>query len=197
LSDELYKLQGTVAATVGNAYAYIKGLRGVFRILAVQHSEVRCLVGHALSAPDLDSQHLRWRGVRCALLAHERAEEAVVYTLLASFPTTEQLSQRHDVGAHELMTLIEQLDTLPPTASLRPKLAEVSARLAKHAEEEEGEYFVRGQQHIGQGRAEALIAPFTREYQRQLAQLGEEPPSADSAPATLRDGTPSSAHRQH
>lgn len=180
----------TVAAALDDAHAYVKGLRGVFRVLATQHKEARRLLAHVINAPNPDLQRQSWPDTRRRLLAHEHSELEVVYALIESFPTTEQLAQRHAAGASQIDALIQGLEAPPPSGpDFGTQLVALSALLSAHWEEEEGEYFPRAQQHVGQRRAESLVEPYERTYSECLARLHfESQLPTDPVPASGHDG---------
>jgi Hemerythrin HHE cation binding domain len=185
------ELQASFAVTLGSVDAYLKGLRGVFRLLAAQHREMLTLLARLAASREGQEQQRLWANARCRLLAHERAEMTTVYSLLDSFPTTEQLAQRHAHGARGLEAAVDELDSLAPGDPHHgEKLLALVALVNKHAAEEEGEYFVRAQAHIGRRRAESLLEPFERDHKHQLELL-----AVDQEAQTLRSGSPSAAAR--
>jgi hypothetical protein len=133
------------------------GLYGVFRTLADEHQQIAKQLLASTLAPTLGKRAELWYEVRRQLLAHEQAEDEIVY---ADFEMhaglSDILGQHEDASAH-LRRLVEKVDE-PPLLSVEWEAAvkHLHAALKWHATREDDDFFPRAQAFISERRSEEL-----------------------------------------
>ena len=137
--------------------ATFKGLHGVFKTLMEEHGEVSALILRVNSSSDQSVRRELYPTIRKELLAHEKGELATVYPFLAQFPETSDIAVEHHREASELeseLSALDHLDVGDPRWDIGFK--RLASLVKKHVAEEEGEYFPRAQEAIGEDEAELL-----------------------------------------
>jgi hemerythrin superfamily protein len=141
--------------------ATLKGLTGVFKHLMEEHGKVAALLKRVSMSSDVKVRSELYPTIRRELLSHERGEMDVVYPELARFPETGSISAEHAREAQELETAIQAVDTLPfGDARWSPAFERLVQLVEAHVKEEEGEFFPKAQQVIGEEAAKALLPRF-------------------------------------
>ncbi len=141
--------------------AGFKGLTGVFMNLMEEHGKVSALIKRVATSNDAAVYARLYPTIRSELLAHENGELKVVYPALAEYPATAQLAAMHAREAGELQAVIAALDTLEyGDVGWMPAFRRLAHLVDRHVEEEESEYFPRGQHVIGEERARQLAAEY-------------------------------------
>jgi len=137
--------------------ATFKGLHGVFKKLMEEHGEVSALILRVNSSSDESVRRELYPTIRKELLAHEKGELATEYPFLAQFPEMSDIAAEHHREATELESEISALDHLDvgdPRWDIG--FERLASLVKKHVAEEEGEYFPRAQEAIGEDKAEML-----------------------------------------
>ncbi len=138
-------------------------MKGVFNTLVKEHDKAAALLSRLAKSADIRLRAKVYPVVRTALLAHERAEMAVVYSKLEQYPEMAQVVAHHKVEAGELEAAVRALDAIEFTSDRwAPALRELFALVRQHVVEEEGDYFPRAQKLIGEDEAQEL----DRRYER-------------------------------
>ena len=147
--------------------ARMDGLVGVFRTLASQHAEGIALARRITRDPDRREDE--WPALERLLLAHERAEQRVVYAVLHEHDGVRELAEQHEVEAtalEEHLSLID--DTFIGSDLWAARLAALIARLTAHAHEEEVEFFPQAIAAIGVEMAKSLDREYEDAYARHV-----------------------------
>jgi hemerythrin superfamily protein len=154
---------------VGAVEARAKGLKGVFVKLAEQHREAAALLSRAESATDTEKRRDLWREIKKQLVSHERAELSEIYPMLSAYDTTRDIVARHGQEAQVLESTIRQIDAMTfDTPAWKTSIERLTALVKQHVEEEEGDFFPRAQEAIGDEAAKQLEEPFMRAKQREM-----------------------------
>lgn len=163
MSHSIQKVAAKIAGKTAGVEARVQGLTGVFAKLAEQHHEAVTLLSIAASTDDLATRSALWRQIREALLSHEQAELLELYPVLEGYRTTREIAHRHALQASELEDLVFQMDDVEVQSdSWRPALERLIAHVKEHVAKEEGEFFPRAQQALGEYRVRKLEATFLR-----------------------------------
>jgi hypothetical protein len=153
--------------------ARVKGLTGVFSVLAQQHREAATLLAHVQRVDDLEKRHALWLQARGELICHERAELSTLYPLIAENELNAEIATRHAEEAQQLETAIANIDALGPASSgWAEALESLIALVQQHIEEEEHDFFPRAQDSMGTGAANALERPLLAAHARCRYELG-------------------------
>jgi hypothetical protein len=172
MSNPIEKVVAKVAGKTAGIEARFNGLRGVFATLAEQHHEATSLLLGAESTNDYTKRSELWRQVRRALLSHEQAELLEIFPVLEGYEATRELARRHATHANELHQLIIHVDSLGVQSDAwRPSLQRLLAKVKEHAAEEEGEFFPKAQEALGEFRVKKLEAPFLRAQEIARARI--------------------------
>lgn len=157
------------AATVGGFKAAVHGLRGVFRTLSQEHSQLAVLIRRALATSDLARRAELWATLRVELVAHERAEINHVYPEGAIHPSLARLDERHEAEADELEAILSELDVLASdaersvdSAQWQGTLEHLQKLVLHHTRREEEDYFPQLQDAIGDERSQELEGVYLR-----------------------------------
>jgi len=172
MSNPIEKIVAKVAGKTAGLEARFHGLHGVFATLAEQHHEACSLLQGAESTNDYTKRSELWRQTRRALLSHEQAELLEIYPVLEGYEATRELARRHATHANELHQLIVHVDALGVQADAwRASLQRLLAKVKEHAAEEEGEFFPRAQDVLGEYRVRKLEARYLRAQEIARARL--------------------------
>ncbi len=143
-------------------------LVGVFELLAAEHREALELLRLAGTASSKRRQY--WTDARRRLIAHERAEEQVVYAMLEGHDEAESMLEQHGDQAVELELAIAELDATDEGSSeWIERLRDVMAMVDDHVRDEETEFFQRAQEVLGENTARELEDPYIN-AQREVMQ---------------------------
>ncbi len=159
-------VENIAAKTAGKAAglrARARGLTGVFNLLAQQHEEAATLLKRAKQAREPEKRREHWLAVRNELICHERAELTTLYPMLHENEAlaASEIERMHAEDAEKLEAAISRVDTAGFETSRWPDLLEDLIQLvARHAEQEENDFFPRALQAIGKDAAAALERPF-------------------------------------
>jgi len=153
------------------AEATLKGLKGVFKVLAEQHGEVTALLLRAKASSQVEKKRDLWVTIRQELLSHERAELEVVYPVLRRYEATQPIAQTHEVEAAELSSMINRLEAGQIGSSdWNDVFDRLVTTVKSHASEEEREFFPKAQHVIGEDVAKGLEPKFLAAKQRHMKQ---------------------------
>lgn len=157
-------VENIAAKTAGKAAgvrARVRGLTGVFNLLAQQHREAAVLLKRAKQASEPEQRREHWLAVRRELICHERAELTTVYPALHEIDELAGIETSHANDAEQLEAAMSRIDTAGFATSRWPDLLEDLIQLVeRHAELEEKEFFPRAQDALGKEAADALEGPF-------------------------------------
>jgi hypothetical protein len=147
--------------SVKDVKATLKGLTGVFKHLMEEHGKVAALIGRVKLTGDPEVRARLYPTIRTELLGHETGELRAVYPALAVYPETRAIAEAHEREAGELQRQIAEVDRLayhePAWDTAFTRLAEL---VHKHVAEEEGDYFPKAQQALGDKLAKELLPLF-------------------------------------
>lgn len=161
MPNSFEKLTSKAAGKAKGAAAALKGLTGVFNLLAQQHAEASALLTRARASTDPEKRRDLWSKIRAELLSHEKGERQVVYPELRRFPETQLIADEHDREAGELEMKIHQVDGADPASDAwAVKLDELIAFLQQHVDEEENEFFPKAIDVLGDEAARDLTPRF-------------------------------------
>jgi hemerythrin superfamily protein len=165
IENVIAKGAGKVAAIEARA----KGLKGVFTKLAEQHREAATLLSRAESTTDVEKRRDLWREIKKQLISHERAELSEIYPMLSAYEATRDIVGRHGQEAQVLETTIRQIDAMSfDTPAWKTSIERLITLVKQHVAEEEGEFFPRAQQALGEEAVKQLEEPFMRAKQREM-----------------------------
>jgi hemerythrin superfamily protein len=151
----------------------VRGLTGVFNLLAQQHTEAATLLKRAKQASEPEQRRELWLAVRREIICHERAELTTVYPALHENDDLAGIETAHANDAEQLEAAMSRVDAAGFETSRWPDLLEDLIQLVeRHAEQEEKEFFPRIQEAIGKDAADALEAPFRAAREQCLQPLG-------------------------
>jgi hemerythrin superfamily protein len=151
--------------------ATFKGFTGVFRKLTQEHGEVSALLIHVDKSDDPAVRAELFPKIRKELLAHEKAELAVVYPAFAQYSETRMIAEKHRQEAGELEKMIERLSAMPVQDNAWASTFDALLDLVKrHVDEEESEFFPAGERMLG-AEADALQAQYEAAKRDVMAQL--------------------------
>jgi hypothetical protein len=159
--DTLDPISERGAGKAAAVRARANGLTGVFNQLAQEHAEAASLLQHAKAADDPEKREALWNEVRSEILAHERAEFAILYPILDETPETTAIPRLHARGAQLLETAIAAIDALGyDSAEWEASLENLISIVEAHVHEEETEFFPRALRQLGKKAAIALEPTF-------------------------------------
>lgn len=157
MPSSLEKVASKTMGTVKGAKASLKGLSGVFKRLMQEHGEVSALMKRVDSSSDEEVRRALYPTIRRELLSHEQGELKAVYPVLGQYSATSEIAAIHAHEASELDAAIEALDALDLAGEeWKPAFEHLFGVVKRHVEEEEGEFFPRAQETIGDAQAQAL-----------------------------------------
>jgi hemerythrin superfamily protein len=161
MANPIEQVQAKTAGAARAVKAGFNGLRGVFLHLAEEHGEVGSLMKRVAKSTDPEVRREHYPQIRAELLAHERAELAVVYSVLSQNFQTRGLAMAHQREAEELEAAIAAVDALD-FASPQWGIAfeRVFSLVQRHVEEEEIDFFPRAQRAIGEAQAQAMLESY-------------------------------------
>jgi hemerythrin superfamily protein len=157
MPSSLEKVASKTMGTVKGAKASLKGLSGVFKRLMQEHGEVSAMMKRVDSSSDEQLRRALYPTIRRELLSHEQAEIKAVYPVLGQYSATSEFAELHAHEASELDAAIEALDALDLAGEeWKPAFEHLFGLVKRHVEEEEGEFFPKAQETIGDAQAQAL-----------------------------------------
>lgn len=163
MSNSIQKAAAKIAGKTARVEARFKGLTGVLAKLVEQHHEVSTLLSIASGTDDLATRSELWRQIREALLSHEQAELLALYPVLETYLSTREIAHRHALQASELEDLVFQMDDIEVRSDRwRPALERLIVQVKEHIAKEEGEFFPRAQEALGEYRTNKLEATYLR-----------------------------------
>ena len=161
MPNTVEKIASGVMGAAKDVKAGFKGLTGVFMHLMEEHGKVGALIKRVSMSSDVAVRAKLFPTIRSELMAHEKGELKVVYPALAEFPETAAIASAHAHHASEIEAAIAELDALSFSSPSWPPAFERLAKLVdQHVEQEESNYFPKGQQVLGEDRAKRLLAAF-------------------------------------
>jgi hemerythrin superfamily protein len=138
--------------------AGFEGLRGVFLHLAEEHGEVGAMMKRVRKSTDPEERREQWSHIRRELLAHEQGELAEVYPLLAGNDATREIIALHSQEAGQLQEAIAAVDALNVSSDAwAASFERLFALVEQHVAEEEGDFFPRAQEVIGEEQSKAVL----------------------------------------
>jgi hemerythrin superfamily protein len=150
----------------------------IFSVLISEHRTVEALFEQIEAlwlTGDAEAQPL-FEILRTRLMAHAKAEEAIVYP---RFARVRELADRIETAREEHTAVEILLGELTAMAPEHPdfvaKLVELKDDVQRHVDEEEGEIFPTARAEIGEAEAEALADGFLEE----ISALTGEPASSE------------------
>ena len=126
--------------------ATFKGLTGVFKHLMEEHGKVGALLKRVKASSEESVRAELYPTIRKELLAHEKGEVLVVYPALTQFAETARIAAVDALAFSDV--------SWGPTFERLVKLVEA------HVQEEEGEFFPKAQEVLGEDQAKALLPRF-------------------------------------
>ena len=158
MPNSVNKIMSEAMGAMKDVKAGFKGLSGVFMHLMEEHGKVGALIKRVAMSDDEAVKSKLYPIIRSELLAHETGELNVVYPALAEFPETSAIAAAHSRQASELEAAIIELDALSVgDAGWAPAFQRLADLVEEHVDREENDYFPKGQQVLGDERAEQLL----------------------------------------
>ncbi len=155
------KIASGVMGAAKDVKAGFKGLTGVFMHLMEEHGKVGALIKRVGMSSDVAVRSKLYPTIRTELLAHERGELKIVYPALAEFPETSAIAAAHAHHASEIEAAIAELDALSfNSPAWTPAFERLAKLVDQHVEQEESNYFPKGQQVLGEERTKRLLPAF-------------------------------------
>lgn len=152
--------------------ATFQGLTGVFKHLVQEHGEVSALLNRLAHTSDAGTRARLYPEIRRKLLAHERAEASEVYAALAEHEMTVRLATAHEDQLHRIESVISELDRCDVASTDWERGVNLLVQaVEQHVFDEEGDYFPRAQNVIGDASAQALQERYEAKKQQELAAL--------------------------
>jgi hypothetical protein len=160
MPNQMDSLVAKVAGKAGALEARLRGLSGVFRVLAEQHHAVLWLLSRTEGARSYEERRELWNELRRELISHEHAELIEVYPALLAYHATKEAARIHGQQAAELEGLIGALDaTSVHSDAWLPTFDDLARRVRAHVDTEESEVFPRAQEVLGDEAARRLQGP--------------------------------------
>lgn len=145
------------AGTLGPVSTQSQSFTGVFRLLAEQHRQVASLLQRAERSAEAAERQALWVEIRRQLLSHERGEALELYPALEGYDAAREIIARHSRQAEELESVINEVAEVDyGSAEWKARVEDVVALFEEHVEEEEGEFFPRAQEILGERTAAEL-----------------------------------------
>jgi hypothetical protein len=158
------QLENIASGAMGAAKAIqakIEGLTGVFAHLAREHGEVSTMLQRVKVSSDLRVREEFFPKIRSELLAHERAEQIVVYPAFRARPELESFAEAHEVEAEQLeqqVALVTETEYEDPYWP--PRFAALVDQVSEHVKEEEDTLFRAANRVIGREESEWMMARY-------------------------------------
>jgi|HubBroStandDraft_5_1064220.scaffolds.fasta_scaffold163217_1 hypothetical protein len=160
---------------VKTAKATIENLHGVFKELSREHGEVEALLVRVRMTHDPAVRAALFPKIREELLSHEKGELAVVYPAFREHEDLASYAEMHQAEAGTLERTITELSRVPyDDAQWGPLFARLAAMVARHAKEEEDEFFSVGSRVLGKQVAEEMKVRYDAR-KRELARAAAAP----------------------
>lgn len=145
----------------------------IFATLRLEHSALRDLLDQLIDqsepdqdtprGPDIPDWPEAFHDLKIALVAHNRAEEAVFYEILKNIPHRTELAEIKTEEHKLAEELLEDLEEINPADNEWPeKLALLKNQIESHISEEETLVFSLVEEALGGDDAERLGAEFTQ-----------------------------------
>jgi len=135
--------------------AVLEGLTGIFTTLAKEHGEVSALLLRVKSSDDPKVRAELFPKIRKELLSHEQGEVTVLYPAYRQMPALAMIADKHDQEAGQLKKMIANVVECdyqdPEWANRFDALVDLVKR---HVAEEEGDFFLKGQELLADRTAE-------------------------------------------
>ena len=149
------------AGTLGPVSTHAQSLSGVFRLLAEQHRQAAGLLRRAERCEDAAERQALWIEIRRQLLSHERGEALELYPSLEGYDAARDIIAQHSRQAEELESVINEVEEVDYTSDAwTARVQDVVALFEEHVEEEEGDFFPRAQEILGERTAAELEERF-------------------------------------
>jgi hemerythrin superfamily protein len=149
--------------------ASVKGLDGIFRLLAEEHGETIAMLRRAASASSVGKRQQLWERARTEWLAHERAENTHVYP---------QLRELQDVGDEharlvlELEAAVERVSACAIESEEWSRAIDAFTQMLElHTSLEEDTIFPAAQKQLGTARAVEIEGQYIDARRSQLHEL--------------------------
>lgn len=161
MPNHLEKMASEVGAAAKDVKAAFQGVSGVFRHLMEEHGKVMVLIRRVLATEDDAVRAKLYPTIRSELLTHENGELNAVYSVLAEYDETRDISASHTIESSDLQAALIELDALSIGEPSWPAAFERLAKLvAEHIEAEESRYFPLAQKVIGEERSQELLQAY-------------------------------------
>lgn len=147
-----------IMGTMKSAKAAVGGLSGVFRHLAEEHGEVTALLLRVKLGANPEVRSQLFPTIRKELLAHERAEIKAVYSVMVEHADTQQIAAQHNLEAEDLERMLGELAALDVRdTTWQAKFEKLVETVQQHVTDEEGNFFPRAQEVLGEAVADAML----------------------------------------
>jgi hemerythrin superfamily protein len=132
------------------AKATVKGLGGVFRKLSQEHGELTALLVRVKKSSDPEVRQHLFPDIRRELLAHEKAEQEVVYPAFRRYSELVQIADAHQVDSGQIEQIVKELSAIDyADASWGRMFDRLADLVMHHADQEENEYFPKASRIMG------------------------------------------------
>jgi hemerythrin superfamily protein len=137
---------------------------GIFRHLKRDHARLSTQLDELVKLGEHDPRRLaRFRSLRRALLAHERAETMVLYPALRDRDETRPMASAIQREHDHIDRLVEEVTRASSYPEWSACLDELRRTVAQHFRDEEEELFPRAQAVLDDDQAEGLARSFEHE----------------------------------
>jgi thioredoxin-like negative regulator of GroEL len=172
MPNSLEKAAEKAMGTVKGAKATLKGLSGVFKKLMQEHGEVSALMKRVSMSGEESVRAELYPTIRKELLSHEKGELKAVYPVLAQYAATSEIADTHAREASELDAAIQALDALEFSGEeWAPAFEHLFGLVKRHVAEEEGDFFPKAQETIGDAQAKAIEGRYEAAKKSALAEV--------------------------
>jgi hypothetical protein len=150
-----------VASSKAALEAKNSGLTGVFQKLVEEHRTLTGLLLQIRMSLDTSVRAQLFPALRWQLVAHESAEERVLYLAMSKKEQTRLISVKHRRTGAELQRLIERLSRLDYAGvDWEPTFNLLFDAFEHHTIEEESYYFPIAQRVLGEAKAKLMFAHY-------------------------------------
>lgn len=152
--------------------AALSGYRGIFRTLKREHGEVSVLIMRVATDRDRSARAELFPLIAHELLAHARAEDAELYSLLADHESTRGMIMQLEADHERIEMLLGELAALPIHSSgWMLRFRELQRAVEEHVEQEENQVFPRARHILSPEMAEEIDRRYKIERERVVEPL--------------------------
>ncbi len=163
----LTELASKAVGVARAASATLAGYRGIFRTLKREHGEVSVLMMRIATDRDGSARAELFPLIVRELMAHARAEDAELYSVLADHESTRPMVMELEAGHERIEMLLVELASIPMgSGNWLLRFRELQRAVQEHVDQEENQVFPRARHIMSPEMAEEIDHRYRMERMR-------------------------------